>query len=169
MKRQDFALLGWMALLFLLTVLAFAASARAECFGLSVAPQDEMKPYDRRAYQAYDRPRDIKALPAYLPYSGRSERDGEPVQLEHVVARREADRSHIDHARIHEFINDTENQFRALPEVNDAKGSKDAAGWLPAHNREWYAYTAVKVKLKYGLTADRAECAAYERVLGANP
>ena len=51
-------------------------------------------------------------------------------------------------------------------EVNrEQKRAYDAAEWLPALNRCWYADRIVQVRRKYALTIDHAEADALERVL----
>ena len=45
------------------------------------------------------------------------------------------------------------------------KGAKDAAEWLPARNRCWFAARVVEVRRAYGLTIDRREADALERIL----
>ena len=58
------------------------------------------------------------------------------------------------------------NLTLASPEVNrDQKRHYDAAEWLPAKNRCWFAGRIVAVRKKYGLTIDQKERNALERVL----
>ena len=45
------------------------------------------------------------------------------------------------------------------------KGARDAAEWLPTHNRCWFAATIVAVRREYDLTIDRREAAALDVVL----
>ena len=45
------------------------------------------------------------------------------------------------------------------------KRGKDAAEWVPARNRCWFAARIVEVKRAYGLTIDRREAAALESIL----
>ena len=45
------------------------------------------------------------------------------------------------------------------------KGGKDAAEWLPARNQCWFAARVVEVRRAYGLTIDRREADALQRVL----
>ena len=47
------------------------------------------------------------------------------------------------------------------------KRDHDAAEWLPDQNRCWFAARVVEVRRKYGLTIDRREVEALERVLAA--
>ena len=45
------------------------------------------------------------------------------------------------------------------------KSGKDAAEWVPARNRCWFAARVVDVRRVYGLTIDRREAAALDRIL----
>ena len=64
------------------------------------------------------------------------------------------------------FASDLLNLTLAAPGLNrHEKGGKDAAAWLPARNRCWFAATVVAVRRAYGLTIDRDEAAALEGVL----
>ena len=45
------------------------------------------------------------------------------------------------------------------------KVAKDPSEWLPALNECWYVDRVVQVRLKYGLTIDRAETEAIDQVL----
>ena len=47
------------------------------------------------------------------------------------------------------------------------KGGKDAAEWVPGLNRCWFAARVVEVRQAYGLTIDRREAAALERILAS--
>ena len=47
------------------------------------------------------------------------------------------------------------------------KSGKDAGEWLPARNRCWFAGRVVEVRRAYGLTIDRREAAALERILAS--
>ena len=54
----------------------------------------------------------------------------------------------------------------AAPRVNRyEKRAKDAVEWLPAQDRCWFAGQVVLVRVKYGLTVDRRERAALEKIL----
>ena len=58
------------------------------------------------------------------------------------------------------------NLTLAAPEVNRfEKSGKDAGEWLPARNHCWFAGRVVEVRRVYGLTVDRREAAALERIL----
>ena len=45
------------------------------------------------------------------------------------------------------------------------KGGKDAAEWLPARNRCWFAARVVEIRLAYGLTIAPRETAVLEQIL----
>ena len=56
------------------------------------------------------------------------------------------------------FATDLDNLTLASPQVNRyVKSDKDAADWLPDHNRCWYVKTVLSVKQKYDLTMDEEE------------
>ena len=58
------------------------------------------------------------------------------------------------------------NLTLASPSVNrNQKRDHDAAEWLPDRNRCWFADRVVAVRQEYGLTIDRREAAALDRVL----
>ena len=45
------------------------------------------------------------------------------------------------------------------------KSGKDAAEWVPSRNRCWFAGRVLDVRRAYGLTIDRDEAAALDRIL----
>ena len=45
------------------------------------------------------------------------------------------------------------------------KSGNDAGEWVPGRNRCWFAGRVLQVKRAYGLTVDRREAAALERIL----
>ena len=64
------------------------------------------------------------------------------------------------------FAQDLLNLTLASPVVNrHQKSGKDAGEWLPDRNRCWFSGRVLEVKRAYGLTVDRREAAALERVL----
>ena len=90
------------------------------------------------------------------------------VDIEHLVAKREAHDSGMCDADIQtriNFANDLENVALASPSVNRGKSTKDPAEWLPENNRCWYVWQWLNVKRKYNLTIDQAEKNAIESVL----
>ena len=64
------------------------------------------------------------------------------------------------------FARDLRNLTLAAPAVNRyQKSGKDAAEWVPARNRCWFAGRVLEVRRTYGLTIDRREAAALDRIL----
>ena len=64
------------------------------------------------------------------------------------------------------FSRDLRNLTLASPQVNRyEKGRKDASEWVPDRNRCWFAGRVVEVRLAYGLTIDRREVQALQRIL----
>ena len=58
------------------------------------------------------------------------------------------------------------NGGESPPEVNRRqKSGNDAGEWVPGQNRCWFAGRVLQVKRAYGLTVDRREAAALERIL----
>ena len=144
--------------------------------GLAVAPERRCTPYERRDYPY---PQSVEAgIVAsmggriYGPYTGRYFASTRQTDIEHVVAVSEAHDSGLcaaDRATRRRFASDPLNLTLAAPAVNRCgaagKCALDPAEWLPPVNRCWFAVRVVAVKRKYGLTVDRREAAAVERVL----
>ena len=105
----------------------------------------------------------------YGPYSDRWFATRYDTDIEHMVARAEAHDSGLCAANRRtrrRFATDTLNLTLAAPRVNRyEKRAKDAAEWLPDHNRCWFAERVIAVRQKYGLTIDRAEAASLDAVL----
>ncbi|MCY3542140.1 MAG: DUF1524 domain-containing protein [Gammaproteobacteria bacterium] len=90
------------------------------------------------------------------------------VDIEHLVAKREAHDSGMCNADIQtkvNFANDLENVALASPTVNRGKSTKDPADWLPDNNRCWYVWQWLHIKRKYDMTIDQAEKNAIQSVL----
>ena len=144
--------------------------------GLAVAQENRCAPYDRADYP-YSRSVEAEIVASmsgriYGPYSGREFASMKDTDIEHIVAVSEAHDSGLCAAGLElrrRFASDLLNLTLAAPEVNrssaGAKCAHDAAGWLPPMNRCWFAARVVAVKAKYGLSVDRREAAALERVL----
>ena len=94
---------------------------------------------------------------------------GKHVQVEHIVATKEAHESGACQWSPGErstFASDVLNLALAVPSVNRAKWTHDLGdGWMPQYNRCWYVATVVRVKAHYGLTMDRREHNAARRVI----
>ena len=140
--------------------------------GLVVADEDPCSPYDKARDYPYPQAieRDIvRRLGAVVgPYTGTCFGSTDETDIEHIVATREAHDSGLcarDRATRARFATDLRNLTLAGETLNRQKNDKDAAQWLPARNRCWFAATVVAVRRAYGLTIDRDEAAALEGVL----
>ena len=135
---------------------------------LPVEPEDRCPSYSPHDWWY---PRSIEARivdgqygAVWGPYTDRLFADTSETDIEHIVARHEAAQSggcEWPKARKRSFSQDMVNLTLASPEVNrQQKGDHDPAQWLPERNRCWYVDRWVRVKIKYGLSADAAEKAA---------
>ena len=165
-----------LALAFLAGVLAFSLvhDASSETWrGLTVAPEHRCAPYDKKRDYPYPQSveRDIvRALGAvYGPYTGRCFESTRQTDIEHIVAASEAHDSGLcaaDARTKARFSRDLRNLTLASPRVNrHEKSDRDASEWMPRRNRCWFAARVVEVRLAYGLTIDRREAQALERIL----
>ncbi|MET9297373.1 HNH endonuclease family protein [Streptomyces sp. NPDC003077] len=107
-------------------------------------------------------------------YDGATWTQASDLDIDHVVPLSEAWKSGAAQwttERRRQFANDlTHSQLIAVTDnVNQEKGDKDPAKWLPPKTsyRCMYARMWVNVKHVYGLTADSAEKAALKRILDA--
>ena len=165
-----FALAGVAAV----TALGLVSGVSAETWrGLTVAPEHRCSDYDRK--RDYPYPQSVKhdivgELGAvYGPYTGTCFASTRETDIEHIVAASEAHDSGLcaaDAATKARFSRDLRNLTLASPRVNrHEKSGRDAAEWLPARNRCWFAGRVVEVRRAYALTIDRREAAALERIL----
>ena len=157
-----------------LIALGFVQGASAEIWrGLTVAPEHRCAPYNKKRDYPYPQSveRDIvRALGAvYGPYTGTCFESTRETDIEHIVAASEAHDSGLcaaDAETRARFSRDLRNLTLASPQLNrHEKSGKDAAEWVPARNRCWFAARVVEVRLAYGLTIDRREAQALERIL----
>ena len=149
-----------------------ALHAQAAWRGLVVAPEQRCAPYDADDYPYPQSVEDriIDELGGvYGPYTGRWFASKSETDIEHMVARSEAHDSGLcaaDPATRRRFATDLLNLTLAGPRVNRyEKVDHDAAEWLPAQNRCWFAARVVAVRQRYGLTVDRREADALDQVL----
>ena len=140
--------------------------------GITVAPEDRCSPYDPDDYRYSPsvEPRIVDAQGGiYGPYTGTWFESIRETDIEHIVARSEAHDSGLCAARPavrSDFASDLLNLTLATPSVNrHQKVDKDASEWLPDLNQCWYVDRTIQVRREYGLTIDRAEADAIERVL----
>ncbi|MXW07073.1 MAG: HNH endonuclease [Gammaproteobacteria bacterium] len=104
----------------------------------------------------------------YAAYEDSCYNEYSDVDIEHLVAKREAHDSGMCDADIQtriNFANDLENVALASPTVNRGKSTKDPADWLPENNQCWYVWQWLNIKRKYNLTIDQAEKNAIASVL----
>ena len=153
---------------------ALPDTSRAETWrGLTVAPENRCSAYDRQRDYRYPQTIEreiVRRLGAvYGPYTGTCFSSTAESDIEHIVATSEAHDSGLcaaDPATRTRFATDLRNLTLASPSVNRyRKRAKDAAEWLPARNRCWFAARVVEVRRAYGLTIDRREADALERIL----
>ena len=145
--------------------------------GIEIRPESRCSPYDRSDYR-YPQSVElviIKELGGiYSPYTGRCFSGRWETDIEHIVAFSEAHDSglcepvpNIMQLR-RTFASDPLNLTLASPELNRGrKRDYDGAEWMPPMNRCWFAQRIVEVRRKYGLTIDRREAEALERILSA--
>ena len=104
------------------------------------------------------------------PYTGTWFDSIRETDIEHIVARSEAHDSGLcaaGPATRAKFASDLLNLTLASPSVNrHQKSDKDAVEWLPDLNEYWYVGRTIQVRLEYGLTIDRPEADAVDKVLG---
>ncbi len=141
-----------------------------------MAPENRCSPYRARDYpypQSVEDRITARLGGVYGPYTGRWFVSDTQTDIEHMVARSEAHDSGLcaaSRATRRTFARDLLNLTLAAPNVNrHQKSDSDAAEWLPEKNKCWFASRVVAVKLKYGLTVNRREANALERVLQSCP
>ena len=162
----------------LMTALVSASPATAETYrGVTIAPEHRCTPYNPNDYPY---PQSVEAQivaelsgAIYGPYTGTYFRSTRDTDIEHIVARSEAHDSGLCAASAPvkaAFARDLLNLTLASPRLNRyQKSGKDVAEWTPALNTCWFAARTVAVRRKYGLTIDRVEAAAVERILTGCP
>ena len=141
--------------------------------GLVVAPEVRCSDYEPEQYRHPAGLEDAVAAALgdklYEAYTGVYYEHAREIQVDHIVAKREAHDSGgcgWRPSERREFARDLENIALASPALGlGVKAGQDAGEWLPDFNRCWYAGTVVAVRLKYALTVDEAERDALEAVL----
>lgn len=128
--------------------------------------------YDRDEYgHSYRSKEDdiIEELGAIFdPYTGICYDSDSETTIDHMVALYQAHHSGMcfaDADTKRTFGGDILNLTLASGEVNGRKGALDAFDWMPEMNQCWFAQRVVDVRLKYGMTVDKAEAEALELVL----
>ena len=162
------------ATLAILALTAAPTSAQETWRGLQVAPEHRCSSYDADDY-SYPQSVELEIIDElggiYGPYSDTWFATRYDTDIEHMIARSEAHDSGLcaaDRRTRRLFASDTLNLTLAAPRLNRyEKRAKDAAEWLPDHNRCWFAERVIAVRQKYRLTIDRAEAASLDAVLAA--
>ncbi len=101
----------------------------------------------------------------YSPYDGLTHTDPSDLDIDHVVALKEAWDSGAHSwtaARRRAFANDMSDArslIAVTASVNRSKGDKDPSNWMPPNRADWCRYIAdwVAVKVRWGLTMDQSE------------
>ena len=140
--------------------------------GVRVAPENRCSVYDSDDY-AYPQSVEDQIVASigkiYGPYTGQCFDTTSETDIEHIVARSEAHDSGMcaaSAATKRAFARDLLNLTLASPSVNRfQKSDKDVAEWLPSLNACWFVERTLEVRRKYGLSIDRREADAAERVL----
>ena len=107
-------------------------------------------------------------------YSGKTITDATTLDIDHMVPLKEAHESgaaNWSRERKRAYANDLDDPDTLIAvdrRLNRQKGAKDPAEWLPPNPayQTQYARAWVAVKLKWGLTADRQELVALQKLLG---
>ena len=140
--------------------------------GITVAPENRCSPYDSDQYRYSPsvEPRIVEAQGGiYGPYTGTWFATIKETDIEHIVARSEAHDSGLcaaGPATWSEFASDLLNLTLASPSINrHQKSANDVAEWLPDLNQCWYVDRTLQVRREYGLTIDRTEADAADRIL----
>ena len=136
-----------------------------------IAPEYRCAPYKRNNYpypQSVEPQIVLGMGEIYGPYEARVFGSMRDTTIEHIVAISEAHDSGLCNASPalkRAFARDLDNLTLASSVVNQRKGGRDAADWVPQYNQCWFAARVVTVKRKYGLTFDQREASALRRIL----
>lgn len=143
---------------------------------LGLRVEDELDCEDEKydsAHYAYGSSADVTIAASmggiYGPYEDKCFSEYTDVDVEHIVARKEAHDSGLCERSIdtrYAFGNDLFNLTLASPDVNRRlKSANDPGEWLPDNNACWFVYRVIEVKRKYDLSIDETERDAMEGVL----
>lgn len=168
-KNLTVALLALFA--FLITGDSMNTNSEDWYFGVQIAPENHCSDYRSIDYSHLPQ-LDVFAAEQlggiFGAYEDECFDEYSDVDIEHLVAKREAHDSGLCAANIQtriNFANDLENIALASPAVNLGKSTKDPANWLPENNQCWYVWQWLHVKRKYNMTIDQAEKNAIDAVL----
>lgn len=142
---------------------------------LRVAPELQSCAYDRSEYthaQSLENRLILRYGGIYDPYELHWYDSRDSVDIEHIVATREAHASGLCSDRIdgdirEQFANDTLNLVLANSSLNRSKGALDAGQWWPPHNQCWFARQIIVVRSAYQLSVDPEEKEALAEKINA--
>ena len=156
-----------------------AGSSRAQVLRaldiLRVAPELQSCAYDRSDYmhaQSLENRLILRYGGIYDPYKLRWYDSRDSVDIEHIVATREAHASGLCSDRIDgnirdQFANDTLNMVLVNSSLNRSEGALDAGQWWPPHNQCWFASQIIAVRSAYQLSVDPEEKEALAEKINA--
>lgn len=142
--------------------------------GLEINEEKRCSKFERKKHYPYSQSLEMVLYSAYgekffSPYDKITYKTKYETDIEHIVAAAEAHDSGLcaaDLATRRAFASDLDNLTLAYKTLNRHKKSdKDAAEWLPEHNKCWFVWRIISVKKKYGLSIDRDEQVALKSVL----
>ena len=141
--------------------------------GLTVAPEYRCAPYDPDDYP-YSPSVEAKIVDAlggiYGPYTGTWFESIREMDIEHIVARSEAHDSGLcavsPETQVRIRIRPPEpSRWRLQASTGTRRAPTTPPSGFPTLNECWYVDRTIQVRLEYGLTIDRAEADAIDRVL----
>jgi hypothetical protein len=108
------------------------------------------------------------------PYTGLTFTNPRKLDIDHLIPLKEAHDSGAwqwSSAKRRRFANSLKNENHLIAvqaSANRRKGARDVAEWLPPNiqYRKEYARIWTKIKVDWGLTADKSELNALKRILG---
>ena len=150
-------------------------NAESQWRGIEIRDESRCSPYNKDSDYRYQQTVEddiIEELGGiYSPYTGECFSSKQETDIEHIVATSEAHDSGLCESSVQrrrDFASDPLNLTLASPKVNRSeKSDNDGAEWMPSMNKCWFAQRIVEVRRKYGLTIDRREAEALERILSA--
>ncbi|MDO6636841.1 excalibur calcium-binding domain-containing protein [Pseudoalteromonas carrageenovora] len=170
--------MNYLALIFSFYILISASATASDTWkGLTVKPENRCSPYNKSEQYPYPQSVEDNVVASmggvvYSPYSGQYFISDKETDIEHIVAASEAHDSGLCSASSEVkalFARDMLNLTLAEPKINrcgsGGKCGLDAAEWLPAKNKCWFANRILAIKSKYNLSVDLAEANTLDTIL----
>jgi len=109
----------------------------------------------------------------YSPYDGRKLTDPSDIDIDHMVALKEAWDSGANvwsasmRQRFANDLADSRSLIAVTDSVNRSKGDRDPSNWLPPNRGYWCEYLSrwVAVKARWGLSMDQSEAGRVRKLL----